>query len=373
MLQKFFATGIALSLFVAGFSQEVSVNQNTPAKIDSIIAAPEEEKKPALSITGGADVYYKYDFGKTRFNNLTSFTNSHNTFELGMATVKLDYHTDKVGVVVDLGFGKRAQEFSYNDQGILAAIKQLYVTYSPAAWVKFTAGSFATHVGYELVDANLNRNYSMSYMFTNGPFFHTGVKADFTAGKHGFMIGVANPTDFKYVPDDQINKKALIAQYSVAVTDNFKAYLNYAGSQSPLDSSKSSQFDLVLTGKMSDKFNIGYNGTVNSMKFRDGNKYTDAKSWWASALYLNLDPTSVFGLTLRGEYFSDKNAIKMFSAYNGGGSIFATTLSANIRIQNFTIIPEFRLDSADENIFTNKSGDSKKSAGNFLVAAVFAF
>ena len=124
---------------------------------------------------------------------------------------------------------------------------------------------------------------------------------------------------------------------------------------------------------MSDKFNIGYNGTVNSMKFRDGNKYTDAKSWWASALYLNLDPTSVFGLTLRGEYFSDKNAIKMFSAYNGGGSIFATTLSANIRIQNFTIIPEFRLDSADENIFTNKSGDSKKSAGNFLVAAVFAF
>ena len=108
MLQKFFATGIALSLFVAGFSQEVSVNQNTPAKVDSIIAAPEEEKKPALSITGGADVYYKYDFGKTRFNNLTSFTNSHNTFELGMATVKLDYHTDKVGVVVDLGFGKKS-------------------------------------------------------------------------------------------------------------------------------------------------------------------------------------------------------------------------------------------------------------------------
>lgn len=373
MLQKFFATATVLCFFVIGFSQEVAVSQTPPAKVDSVIAVQDEEKKPALSITGNADVYYRYDFAKTRFNNLTSFTNSHNSFELGMASVKLEYKTDKVGVVADLGFGKRAQEFAYNDQGILAAIKQLYITYSPAAWVKFTAGSFATHVGYELVDANLNRNYSMSYMFTNGPFFHTGLKADFTAGKHGFMIGIANPTDYKYVPDGQINKKALIAQYSVAMSDNFKAYLNYAGSQAPLDSTKSSQFDLVLTGKISDKFNMGYNGTVASMKFRQNNKYTDAESWWASALYLNLDPTSVFGLSLRGEYFSDKNSIKMFGPYADGGSIFATTLSANFRIHSLTIIPEFRLDSASEDIFTDEDGGSKSSAFNFLIAAVLAF
>ncbi len=131
MLQKIFATGIVLSFFVNGFSQEVSVSQTSPQKVDSVIAAPEEEKKSALSITGGVDVYYRYDFAKTRFNNLTSFTNSHNRFELGMATVKLEHKTDKVGIVADLGFGKRAQEFSYNDQGILAAIKQLYVTYLP--------------------------------------------------------------------------------------------------------------------------------------------------------------------------------------------------------------------------------------------------
>jgi len=377
MLQKFFATSIVLSFFVNGFSQEVAVSQTPPTKIDSVIAAPEEEKKPALSITGGADVYYRYDFAKTRMNNLTSFTNSHNRFELGMATVKLEHKTEKVGVVVDLGFGKRAQEFSYNDQGILAAIKQLYVSYSPAAFVKFTAGSWATHVGYELVDANFNRNYSMSYMFTNGPFFHTGLKADFTAGKHGFMIGIANPTDYKYVPDDAgnpvINKKAFLAQYSVGISDNVKAYLNYVGSQAPLDSSKSSQFDLVLTGKVNDKFNIGFNGTINNMKFRQNNKYTDSESWWASALYLNVDPTSAFGLTLRGEYFSDKNSIKMFNAFSGGGSIFATTLSANFKVHSFIIIPEFRYDNASENIFFDKNLSAKSSAASFLIAAVYAF
>ena len=156
MLRKILASGVAITTFNMAFAQDST-------------------QVPALTITGSADVYYKYNFEKNKSNNLTSFTNSHNSFELGMASVKLEHKTAKVDMVADLGFGKRAQEFSYNDQGILAAIKQLYISYSHASWVKFTAGSWATHVGYELVDASANRNYSMSYMFTNGPFFHTGI------------------------------------------------------------------------------------------------------------------------------------------------------------------------------------------------------
>jgi hypothetical protein len=106
-----------------------------------------------------------------------------------MASVKFEHKGNKVGAVLDLGFGPRAKEFAYTDEGITQAIKQLYITYSPADWLKFTAGTWGTHVGYELLDPQLNRNYSMSYMFTNGPFSHTGLKADITKGKHGFMIG----------------------------------------------------------------------------------------------------------------------------------------------------------------------------------------
>jgi hypothetical protein len=65
---------------------------------------------------------------------------------------------------------------------------------------------------------------SMSYMFTNGPFFHTGAKAELTKGKHGLMLGVANPTDYKTAPPTGINKKAFLAQYSTGcqrVTSRF--------------------------------------------------------------------------------------------------------------------------------------------------------
>jgi hypothetical protein len=44
------------------------------------------------------------DSGRT--NNYTSYTNSQNSFELGMASLKADYTIGKVEAVADLGFGE---------------------------------------------------------------------------------------------------------------------------------------------------------------------------------------------------------------------------------------------------------------------------
>lgn len=368
MLRKLFISVIALNNFVFASAQEALSKFDTAM----VNARSAEESKSVFIITGSADMYYRYDFAKTRSNNLTSFTNSHNNFSLGMASVKFEHKSDKVGAVLDLGFGPRAAEFSYNDNGIFQAVKQLYISYSPADWIKFTAGTWATHIGYELLDPQLNRNYSMSYLFTNGPFSHTGIKADIIKGKSGFMLGVSNATDFRTPPDGQINKKFLVAQYSLAATENMKLYINYAGGKAP-DTSNVNQFDLVATAKINDIFNIGFNGTVNSTRSWDGVKNSESKSWWGSAVYLNADPKSWLGLTLRCEYFNDEKQLKMFGAAPKGGSIFATTLSANFKAGGFIFIPEYRLDNASEEIFSDKAGAGKKSASNFLLAAVYSF
>lgn len=229
-------------------------------------------------------------------------------------------------------------------------------------------GKWATHVGYELVDAYLNRNYSMSYMFSYGPFFHTGIKAEYTAGNFGFMLGVANPTDNVTA---SFGKKMVLGQISGSSGDGkLKAYLNYQGGK---DMAKNSinQVDLVVTGTLSDKFSIGYNGTMQSVKL-DGKSNGD--SWWGSAIYLNVDPSSVFGLTLRGEYFDDKKAVSGLSGVTGvGTSVFEGTLSGNIRIDNLTIIPEFRLDNSKEAIFLKNPSEGVKSTGSFILAATWHF
>lgn len=336
-------------------------------------AATVEEKKATTTISGFADVYYRYDFSKNPSNNRTSFTNSHNSFELGMASVRLDQTFGKVSMTADLGFGKRAQEFSYNESGIVAAIKQLYVSYQATEWLKLTAGSWATHVGYEVVDAPVNRNYSMSYMFSYGPFFHTGIKADATFGKHGLMIGVANPTDYKSAPAG--SKKSVLAQYSLAVNDNWKIYLNYVGGTRPADSAKINQFDAVVTGKLSDKFSVGYNGTIfraNVPSFARSLK-DETQDWWASAVYLNLDPVSYFGLTLRSEYFNDQSQLGPTAFATQGAGIWANTISANFKVAGLTLIPEVRFETASKDIYYDKEGGPKGGNTSFLIAAVYKF
>lgn len=351
MLRKIFtAIIIAATSFSSAFAQDSTA------------------KKGTLTISGSIDAYYRYDFHNAkdsgRTNNYTSFTNSQNSFELGMASVKADYAIGKVDGVLDLGFGRRADEFSYNDNSTLVAVKQAYLSYAHSGKIKFTMGKWATHVGYELLDAYLNRNYSMDYMFSYGPFFHTGLKADITVSNNfAFMVGVVNPTDMVTA---SFTKKFIIAQVHAATTNNkVGGYLNYVGGKDQ-DNNSTNQIDLVLTGVVSPKFNIGYNGTVKMLKPEGGS----SASWWGSALYLNYDPTSIFGLTARGEYFSDKKGVAGF--FN---NIFDVTLSGNIKIDNLTIIPEFRVDTGKYPMFfkNTDSAPTSKGTGEFILAATYHF
>ncbi|HOY04879.1 MAG TPA: outer membrane beta-barrel protein [Saprospiraceae bacterium] len=366
MLQRFFATGIALScLFVAQAQQSA-----TP--VDTTIAAPAAPAPSPFTFSGGADAYFRYNLGDEAANNFTSFTNSQNSFELGMVTVKGEHTKGKVGMVADIGFGQRAEDFSYNDANTRFIIKQLYLSYTIKDKVKLTAGSWATHVGYELVDAFGNRNYSMSYMFSYGPFFHTGLKAETSFGKSGFMLGVANPTDLKSA---NFSNKYIIGQYSVASkNDKIKAYLNFQAGK-PDDVTKVSQIDLVATGAVTDKFSIGLNGTLAGVKSKpttDGD-YGDASTWYGAAVYLNLDPTSWLGLTLRSEYFNDDDQLLVFSGAAAGGNILATTLSANFKVEGLTLIPEIRFEKASEDVFLSSSGAATSTSTTLLVAAVYKF
>ncbi|MFN9710666.1 MAG: outer membrane beta-barrel protein [Bacteroidota bacterium] len=371
MLQKIFTTLVLITVFYSSSAaQQASVDTDTQTFFSSGSKQEEkEEPKPAVLVTGSADVYYKYDFSKQAGNNRTSFTGAQNAFSLGMASVKFEHTTSKVSVVADLGFGNRAEEFAYNDAGTLAAIKQAYVSYTPVEGLKFTAGSWATHVGYELVDPQLNRNYSMSYMFTNGPFTHTGIKAEYAKGKSGFMIGLSNATDFRVPPTDQINRKFVIAQYSLAASDNVKLYANYVGGKAP-DTSVINQFDIVATATVSKKTSLGLNATLNNSKAWDGveKKSADAQNWWGLAGYFNYDPKANFGLTLRSEYFNDEKAVKGI-----GTTIFANTLSFNYKVDGFILIPELRYESAALPIYTNSSGVAASSAVSFTLAAIYKF
>ncbi|QBZ98386.1 outer membrane beta-barrel protein [Flavobacterium sangjuense] len=321
---------------------------------------------PGTTFAGSADFYYKYDFAEVD-NSYTSFTHSHDSYEIGMASIEASHKLGKASVFVDLGFGSRASEFTYNDAATTFMIKQMYVTYDFTPSFKVTAGSFGTHIGYELLDAVDNKNYSMSYAFTNGPFFNTGVKAQYTSGKYSFMAGITNPTDFKTAGEAGSKNKTFIGQIGY-VADKGSAYFNFtSGSANPASDKNKTQFDLVASRKLNAKLTLGFNGTY-AMVEDDIDSDLDA-NWFSLVGYLNYTLKGKWSLAYRLEYFDDKDG----AIYGAMPSIIGNTLSFNYKEGNFTFIPEIRFDSSSEDIFSKKDGTATGSSAFILLATTYSF
>ena len=302
---------------------------------------------PGTTFAGSADFYYKYDFAEVD-NSYTSFTHSHDSYEIGMASIEASHKLEKASIFVDLGFGSRASEFTYNDSTNTFMIKQMYITYDFSASFKVTAGSFGTHIGYELVDAVDNKNYSMSYAFTNGPFFNTGVKAQYTSGKYSFMAGIA------------------FLNFTTG-SNNYNRNLG-ANTNSAFDVNKT-QFDFVGSRKLNTNLTLGFNGTY-AMVEDDNNSDLD-KNWFSLVGYLNYAFKGKWSVAYRLEYFDNKDgAIDIDEAKS---SIIGNTLSLNYKEGNFTFIPEVRFDSSSEDIFKKKDGSTAGSSAYVLFATTYSF
>jgi len=339
--------------------------------IETTITEEEKSTKPLL-ISGSADVYYQYSFNGNPLP--TSFTETHNSFTLGMANVIFSKEFKYGGFVADIAFGPRA-DVANGAVGLggltstLGAIKQLYLTFSPIENLTFTAGNFGTHVGYEVIDPTGNVNYSTSYMFSNGPFYHTGLKADYTVNDNvGVMLGVFNETDAKF---DLNNKKHIGAQVSVN-REGLDLYINYLGGNDgevTIDTSGvlGHQIDITANYAATKNLLVGVNATNKTITVEG---LDDNLSWAGAALYLNYQLKEKVRLGFRGEYFMDHDGVNFgVSDLN----IMALTLSANVKCGPITFIPEVRFDAASEDIFIDKNGNATNTSPTVLGAAVYAF
>lgn len=367
------ATLLGVAIFSGAKAQETiaATSVTTSAAVSGETAAPEEEKtEPTFEITGAVDAYYFYSLNKMPFP--TSFTNQHNSFSLGMANIMFS-KTGKVGFMADIAFGPRAEAangYLTEDGGIttLSIIKQLFVTYSPTEWLTLTAGNFGTFVGYEVIDAPVNMNYSTSYMFTNGPFYHTGLKANFKLSEHfGAMAGIFNDTDTKI---DVVPGKHLGAQLSYTAGD-LAVFLNYLEGKIQEETEESveifsHQVDLVATYALG-KLGLGLNTSYRTLVPEEG----DGTSWFGAAVYANYAVSEVFHPAIRVESISDMDGI--ITGINDN-SILSLTLSGNLKVGPLTIIPEIRMDSAkEEGYFLDKDGKPDKSNLGGLLAVVYGF
>ncbi len=317
----------------------------------------ETEKKNKINLSGSADVYFRQNIsgpnGEDTIAPNTSFANQ-NGFAIGMANVIASFDGEKVGAVVDLVFGPRGSDAVFNASQSSQIINQLYVYWNVSEKMTLTFGNFNTFLGYEVISPVGNFNYSTSYMFSYGPFSHTGLKMDYTINDDwAFMLAVMNGTDLTNF--NPTNNYTLGAQLAYKGT-----YLNFVyGPQF--------QIDLTTGFDLTDKFYLGANATYYD---------DDFGSFYGVALYPQYKITDAFALGLRGEYFGETDGgVGAIGGYDddGNANVFDFTLTGNYSIGDLMIIPELRLDSASENTFMDNNMNPSKSLSSFLIAAIYKF
>jgi Putative beta-barrel porin-2, OmpL-like. bbp2 len=339
------------------------------------------DKKNPLVISGYVDTYYSANLNKPKSQSNMGASNGRvfdqraNTFQLGLAQIKTTYSTDKVDGVVDLVFGNTADLNNYGNvasfltgaNSTALAVKQAYITYKATDKFSITAGQFGTHIGYEVTDAPLNFSYSLSNLFNNGPFYHTGVKATYAfSSKASLMAGLVNGVDSK---DDMNKGKGIISQLFVSPKENWNVYLNYIGSdEGIMAKSYYSLLDLTTSYQITPKYQLGLNAATGSQ---------DSKTWSGVAVYSNYSISDKFGLGGRYEYFDNKSGVRALLNKNGAGTnVSSYTITGNVILsENLFFKPELRIDAyPDKDQFEDASGNFSKSSQTTLgLALVFKY
>ncbi|WP_296385841.1 outer membrane beta-barrel protein [Winogradskyella sp.] len=315
-----------------------------------------------FSISGSVDAYFRtnltgpneaFDNGDGPYflNPGTSFVN-RSGFSLGMANAIISYEGNKVGFVADLVFGPRGEDAVFLSTGSNNIINQLYIYYNVNVNVKLILGNFNTFLGYEVISPVGNFNYSTSYMFSNGPFSHSGLKADIALSEDfSLMLAVMNSTDYT-----EIN---LDGSYTFGAQLGYKdQYLNFIYGNQTGNSDPTFQVDYTGGTDLNDDFFLGINATYND---------TDGSGFYGAALYPQCTISKKLDLGLRAEYFGFH--------YNqiDSETVIAATLSANYKVDDLTIIPEIRLDSWNGELYFDNDLEPTKSLASFLVAAIYKF
>jgi hypothetical protein len=345
-------------------------------------AATARDTTQTISFNASIDTYYHKSFGRKEDAPRTSFANLSG-FSLGMINLIGEYSSASTGFVVDLVIGPRGSDALFNAPlyknaqggGSSHIINQMFVYYNISEHVRINAGQFNTFLGYEMIAPSKNANYSTSYLFSFGPFNHTGIWADVQFNKRwSAKLAVMNPAD--YTEFNPFNSYTLGGQLSVKGkkgTASFNAtYGDPDGDLKPTDAvgsvSLGNALQLDFTGsiRFTQNYFVGISSSIRSMgsgkeKISDTDHIILKESGYAGvSLYQTIGLGKNQSLALRAEYFSEFNGgIGAINSYDrfGKADVWAMTLSGNLRKSNLCFIPEVRVDKTSVNSFTELGTD----------------
>jgi hypothetical protein len=315
-------------------------------------------------------------------NGLRAFDLETNRASLSYAEIAAERTAGPAGFRIDLGFGPTAALVNSTDiaagNTAFANIEQAYLQYKPTDGVVLKLGKMVTHHGYEVIESQLNYNYSRSLLFTYAiPYTETGLSATFspssTADITVFLVNGLNNTR------DNNAFKSPGLQVALRPADGLSLMLNYsafneapgaAGGALKFDNAFE-LFDFVATYSKDGtdvgcNFDLGYDPTVAKGR----------STLFGAAGYVQRALSSKIKVAGRAEVFYDSASPTLgVPGVDNGDVAEATATLSYAPADGFLLRGEARFDRAlgDYKPFLDASGAPTASQVTLTLGAVASF
>ena len=231
-------TYLVLTLATSLSVPELLNAQATPAPADpaAVPAAAPVWSAGGIDFSGLVDGYADLNFNHpaSKNNVIRNFDVKANQFSLNFAKLSMEHAADPVGFKLELAVGRAMEIFHATEPAggeVYKHLLQAYVSLKPAAFkgTQIDFGKFVTSAGAEVTETHLNWNYSRSLLFTNGPYYHFGLRTATPIGKH-FTGGVQVINGWNNVEDNNSAKTVgLTAAFTSSKINWFNNY--YVGNE----------------------------------------------------------------------------------------------------------------------------------------------
>ena len=315
-------------------------------------------KDSTITFGGYAEAYYTYS--KNATDQKPSFLYNHkrnNQVGLNLALLNAAYNEEKTRARVGVMFGDYAQ---YNYEGEPSWASFLYeanfgVLLNKKRNIWIDAGIFPSHIGFETPIANDCWSATRSIVSENSPYYESGIRLSGSSinKKSNWAFYYLNGWQ-KIIKPADISQPSFGAQYAYTPNDRFTFnYSNFVGRCQP-DSLKSLRIynDIFLKIAATKKI-----GVIIGFDFGNDSYQLNKTSWWFTPIVIGRFKIKEHNyISVRNEYFFDKNQIIIKNLDNKETSIYGCSLNYDRQLTEKSIFRiEFKHYSSTNKIFGNKS------------------
>lgn len=273
-----------------------------------------------------------------------------------------------IGGLVNITTGKDADVISAlgSASGDNFDVTQAFVQYATGG-LTVIGGKFVTASGAEVINTPSNTNASRSILFGYAiPFTHTGVRATYKFSDQVSVFGGVN-NGWDQLTDANKQKTAEVGVLLNPAKIVAVSLVGYSGVESGFNPGRRDLVDFVATITPTDALSLVLNyDYAKQQKALTGDK--EAK-WSGTAAYVNYKFCDQLRISVRGEYFDDKDGFRTGVVQKWKE---ATVTLGYSPTSSLDLLTEVRGDKSDRSSFVS-GAVTKKSQTSAQIKAIYKF